>query len=138
MSLHDQIMNIQVNRTDYAYEDMTESEQYAYRLGHRDARHAAAEMALEHEERIEELEEAAREALKDLEYAEKSMMGGIGAERLREALGTPTQYIIRHNYTEGMYWSNDYGWVGRDGATRFSQEERDTLNLPLAGCWEIS
>jgi hypothetical protein len=139
MNLHNQIMNIQLDTNDFAYQEMTASEQYAYRLAHQDVRHAAAELSLEAEQRIKELEEAAREALKDLEYAEKSMMGGIrvtGAEKLREALGTPTQYIIRHTYTPGMYWSNEYGWVGRDGATRFSQRERDTLSLPIAGYWE--
>jgi hypothetical protein len=33
------------------------------------------------------------------------------------------------------FWSNDDGWVGLKGATVFSKQERETLNLPCEGCW---
>lgn len=57
MSLHNEIMNIQIDdghELDYdAYN--------SYKLGHRDARHAAAELSLTAQARIEELETALKE-----------------------------------------------------------------------------
>ncbi len=51
MNLHDKIMNIQqhycVKPTEYA-------DSYRYAVGHRDARHAAAELALKYDGAIEE------------------------------------------------------------------------------------
>jgi ribosomal protein S13 len=87
MNLHNEIMNIQVDNS--FYNKLTEAERQIYKIGHRDARHAAAELSPEAERRIEKLQEAAQEALKELYYAEKSMTSGIrliGAEKLREAL----------------------------------------------------
>ena len=54
MNLHNEIMNIQMP-TDFDYADF-HSKVYAYKSGHRDARHAAAELSLKAEARIEELE----------------------------------------------------------------------------------
>lgn len=31
------------------------------------------------------------------------------------------------------YWSNELGWTLLEKATRFSKEEIETLNLPIAG-----
>lgn len=61
MNLHNLIMNIRVNNK--LKEDWTDVDGgisagwYAYKEGHRDARHAAAELSLKAEARIEELEE---------------------------------------------------------------------------------
>ena len=49
MNLHSEIMNIQGRKGTY-------NDEYCYKLGHRDARHAAAELSLKAEARIEELE----------------------------------------------------------------------------------
>lgn len=51
MNLHNEIMNIPTRAGTY-------NDEYCYKLGHRDARHAAAELALKAEARIKELEEA--------------------------------------------------------------------------------
>ena len=54
MNLHSEIMNIPVP-SDFDYADFP-NKVYAYKSGHRDARHAAAELSLKAETRIEELE----------------------------------------------------------------------------------
>jgi hypothetical protein len=48
------------------------------------------------------------------------------------------QYVIRMDTYDDkiLYWNNTQGWVDRDSATQFSQEERETLNLPMGGMWE--
>lgn len=55
MDLHGEIINIPVNN--HQYDSMRDRERLAYKIGHRDARHAAAELAIAYEKRIEELEE---------------------------------------------------------------------------------
>lgn len=59
MNLHNEIMNIPVP-SDFDYADFP-NKVYAYKSGHRDARHAGAELSLKAEARIEELEEALKE-----------------------------------------------------------------------------
>lgn len=61
MSLHNEIMNIPV-RKDVDYSTF-ESKVIAYKTGHRDARHQAAEISVAYEQRIEELEKALRELI---------------------------------------------------------------------------
>lgn len=46
-SLHDKIMSLSAGLSDVLYENPEEF--HAYKLGHRDARHAAAELAAEYE-----------------------------------------------------------------------------------------
>lgn len=53
MDLHSEIMNIPTIVGTY-------NDEFCYKLGHRDARHAAAELALKADARIEELEEMLR------------------------------------------------------------------------------
>jgi uncharacterized protein (DUF2164 family) len=56
MNLHDTIMNLsEVRKADTFLDNM---DHYFYREGHRDARHAAAEIVIKADERIEELESA--------------------------------------------------------------------------------
>lgn len=61
MNLHNEIVNIQVphsvthNLEHPNCKDMFSA--YSYKIGHRDARHAAAELSLKAEARIDELEE---------------------------------------------------------------------------------
>jgi hypothetical protein len=33
------------------------------------------------------------------------------------------------------FWNNEEGWVGIDSGTIFTEEERNTLNLPCDGRW---
>lgn len=48
--------------------------------------------------------------------------------------------MTKRNYiknTDGDFWSNDMGWVDFKGdATAFTDEETQTLDLPLDGHWE--
>ncbi len=55
MNLHNEIMNIPVQFPELGFEGI--GPPLAYKIGHRDARHAAAELSLKAEARIEELEE---------------------------------------------------------------------------------
>lgn len=48
-SLHNAIMNIQMDESHDAFTAWNAGEREAYKIGHRDARHAAAELANEHE-----------------------------------------------------------------------------------------
>lgn len=54
MSLHNEIMNIQVGTVVY---DLFDSKVLAYKCGHRDARHAAAELSLKYERYISIMED---------------------------------------------------------------------------------
>lgn len=58
MNLHNEIMNIP---TEIDFRDWSDHDRQSYKRGHRDARHAAAELSLKAEARIEELEEALKE-----------------------------------------------------------------------------
>ena len=56
MSLHNEIMNIQIKATDGGRNsEMGDHGEKCYKIGHRDARHAAAELSLKYEHLIEEL-----------------------------------------------------------------------------------
>jgi len=35
------------------------------------------------------------------------------------------------------FWNNEYGWCDRSMATKFTYEERQTLNLPIGGKWVV-
>ena len=45
------------------------------------------------------------------------------------------KYIIINEWDGELYWSNDDGWVDRESATVFSQNEKFVLNLPMYGMW---
>ena len=40
------------------------------------------------------------------------------------------------NIRDGLYWSNDIGWVNSDNATIFRDWEVLALALPIDGKWE--
>ena len=43
-----------------------------------------------------------------------------------------------HDETEEpLYWSNEMGWVSRDSAMRFTEDERKAFNLPVGGRWSV-
>ena len=44
------------------------------------------------------------------------------------------QYIIRD---KSQYWSNEDGWVTRSEATVFSEDDKETFNLPIGGEWVV-
>jgi hypothetical protein len=77
MNLHQEIMNIPTIKGTYA-------DEYCYKLGHRDARHAAAELSLKAEARIEELEEELKKTKELADY---------WCDRLCEKVNTPTRVI---------------------------------------------
>jgi len=39
-------------------------------------------------------------------------------------------------FTETLYWSNYHGYVNRELATRFTEDEKNTVRLPLEGEWQ--
>ena len=44
-------------------------------------------------------------------------------------------YAIYNKNDDQLFWNNELGWVDTSLETKFSQEERDTLNLPIEGVW---
>lgn len=75
MKLHNEIMNIAVDpqKAQLAWGDADNDCQTIYKLGHRDARHVAAELSLKAEARIDELEEALRGLLNEAHTATKPL-----------------------------------------------------------------
>lgn len=68
MNLHSEIMNIQAKIILDGPEgvgNVNQNRYTAYKEGHRDARHAAAELSLKAEARIDEIEEALRDVYLD-------------------------------------------------------------------------
>jgi hypothetical protein len=52
------------------------------------------------------------------------------------------EYLIRsldivEEAGEHLFWSCKYGWVDVYTADTFSQQEKDTLALPIAGEWVL-
>ena len=43
-------------------------------------------------------------------------------------------YVITNKENDQIFWSNHWGWV-EEGEDRFTQKERDSLDLPLNGVW---
>lgn len=54
----------------------------------------------------------------------------------------PNQYVIRNGdalratVDEVTYWNNNMGWVDREDASIFTQDERNNFDLPMYGYWE--
>ncbi len=45
-----------------------------------------------------------------------------------------TTYTIQ-NQTNGLAWSNEFGWVDAESGDTFTAHERETLSLPIDGEW---
>ena len=43
--------------------------------------------------------------------------------------------MLIKNIKNGLWWSNDWGWGSKKGATVFTKEESNYLNLPIDGVW---
>ena len=72
MDLHNLIMNIRVDEQNLFYKYGNES-LYAYKEGHRDARHSAAELSLKADARIEDLEAVLKGLLNESHTATKPL-----------------------------------------------------------------
>ena len=72
MNLHNDIMNIPVDNRKHL-DAVSAAGAAAYKYGHRDARHAAAELSLKAEARIEELEEVLKGLLNEAHTATKPL-----------------------------------------------------------------
>lgn len=46
--------------------------------------------------------------------------------------------IIGKHADEGLWWSNVNGWGDKLSATWFTMHERQTVNLPLNGEWQMT
>ena len=99
-SLHDQIMNIQCDRATLDWANTRE----AYQYGHRDARHAAAELAQAQDATI-------RALLADLERAEKD------AERYR--------FLAAHCRSTSEHWGGRWSIVVEGPAPKTHDSEDD-------------
>lgn len=44
-------------------------------------------------------------------------------------------WLIRSEDDDDGYWSSDFGWVDRDQADRFTDEEKASLIPPIGGYW---
>lgn len=64
MNFHNEMMNIPIDYSDWKATKETNT----YAMGHRDARHAAAEIAIKADERIEALERALRGLLDNVSF----------------------------------------------------------------------
>lgn len=72
MNLHNEVMNIPVPN-DFDYTNFP-NKVYAYKSGHRDARHAAAELSLKAEARIEQLEDEVDKLKRDVKDIEREYL----------------------------------------------------------------
>ena len=62
---------------------------------------------------------------------------GLGSE-IVEGAGTMSKTFVIEAIgfrQPQLYWSNDWGWGDRNGATVFREEELDQLDLPIGGRW---
>lgn len=46
-------------------------------------------------------------------------------------------WMIVNTEDRNLFWSNEDGWVEYYSADSFNDDEKDTLNLPLEGEWQI-
>jgi len=83
MNFHGRIMNIQVTSVEAP---MTPEQRSVYKRGHRDARHAAAEIANEADEQIQELAESLEDVLNYDGGADSALEDEYVMERAQEAL----------------------------------------------------
>lgn len=67
MNLHDKIMNIRLDEEDLKA-NLPKASFAAYKVGHRDARHEAADLAISYDTRIAELESALTKAREDINW----------------------------------------------------------------------
>ena len=44
-------------------------------------------------------------------------------------------YAIRNMHNDQLFWSDRFGWVESPAEDLFTQQERDSLNLPIYGVW---
>lgn len=72
MNLHSEIMNIPVDNRKHL-DAVSSAGAAAYKIGHRDARHASAELSLKAEARIDELEVALKGLLNEAHNATKPL-----------------------------------------------------------------
>lgn len=48
------------------------------------------------------------------------------------------RYIIQMSGGRDFFWSSEFGWTDRAGATVFTQHERDNCNFPIDGKWVVA
>lgn len=48
---------------------------------------------------------------------------------------TPWAIELRDHPGEPVFWNNQDGWGDAENADRFTDAERQTLNLPIGGAW---
>lgn len=98
MNYHNSIMNLQINSAQ-AYASISDNSLLSYKLGHRDARHAAAELALSAEAMLEDYSDMIRKIC--FEYAAR----GYNSEGLLPVATADAKlrWIIGDVYTGANY-----------------------------------
>ena len=102
MNLHNQIMNLRVAPTELATSLYAGDTTLAYKIGHRDARHAAAELALAADAEIERLRLDAERldflmrAVSDAEFSRIGIFYSAGCTRENiDTYRTPSRTLCR-------------------------------------------
>ena len=83
----------------------------------------AATAILELLEKVEELENKITALENKLNQEWQKMLYAIYSEKESENQGEP------------MFWNNETGWGEYESTTLFTNEDRDGINLPVAGKW---
>jgi hypothetical protein len=55
---------------------------------------------------------------------------------IKDVVQPPEKDWLIRNKNDDSFWNNNDGWTDYCGGTIFSQEERNSFNLPIEGEWE--
>jgi|TARA_Y100000310_G_scaffold130922_1_gene130065 hypothetical protein len=55
---------------------------------------------------------------------------------IKDVVQPPEKDWLIRNKNDDSFWNNNDGWTDYSGGTIFSQEERNSFNLPIEGEWE--
>ena len=55
---------------------------------------------------------------------------------IKDVVQPPEKDWLIRNKNDDSFWNNNDGWTDYFGGTIFSQEERNSFNLPIEGEWE--
>jgi hypothetical protein len=76
----------------------------------------------------------------DVRVYEATQCDGCFADKTRVVHTNTDHWVIcepkdDEDRFQWLFWSNDNGWGDYESATRFTEDERQTLTLPLGGEW---
>lgn len=118
MNLHDQIINLPCKREDWEFRNVFERQ--TYKEGHRDARHAAAELALQAEQRLIDALEAAH-----LEHIDTLRKFSLQTEQAEQDRIDAERYRWLRNKARSVDWSRKWTDISFTTHTRFDGQSMD-------------